>query len=586
MRQLEVHLLTRPRNRQRVLPWLALFGALQSPAFAQQRPDAGTLQPQQQQLPTLPPTGAPEVKSPAVKRAYLGGDIKLTPADVRFSGNTLIGSDELKAVVAGIVGKEVDLNRLVDAADAVRRVYAAKGYILTDVYLPEQQFATSGGTVEFAVVEARIGKVGVRVAAGSGIGEAYASAIANTYLASGDLVSQYLIDRPVLLLRDLPGTDAEASVSPGGRTGEVDVVISVSPRGKGLEPSVSLDNMGARSSGPIRVAGNLNINNPLTAGDALTLRLQEADLSGNSLMRVAYSFAAGGLGTKFNASYTGSEYKLGQQFASLGASGSGVVSSLGIVQPIVRGRLGNLFVSLGYDDKKLKDKNAQAGTDLSKSIALTRLSLLGNRSDGLFAGGTTSGALTFSSGRLSMDPKSLSLDEGIPVAFGARTAGTFDKVGIEVQRAQYLSAASSLLINLAAQTASKNLASAEKFSLGGPQGVRGYPVGEGIGDEGNLVSVEYRYLTGWPLFGQVVTLSAFYDSGSVKRDRVRNASTLNAVTTANTVSLSAAGIGALLGREGDFVFTVHLASRTSNQLPTTGDPDERLRVWAQFQKWF
>jgi hemolysin activation/secretion protein len=43
------------------------------------------------------------------------------------------------------------------------------------------------------------------------------------------------------------------------------------------------------------------------------------------------------------------------------------------------------------------------------------------------------------------------------------------------------------------QLASKNMASAEKMALDVPTGTRAYPVGEGIGDTGQLLNIEYRY---------------------------------------------------------------------------------------------
>ena len=46
----------------------------------------------------------------------------------------------------------------------------------------------------------------------------------------------------------------------------------------------------------------------------------------------------------------------------------------------------------------------------------------------------------------------------------------------------------SVLLALIGQQASKNLASAEKMSLGGPNGVRAYPVGEATGDSGLLIT--------------------------------------------------------------------------------------------------
>jgi hemolysin activation/secretion protein len=49
-----------------------------------------------------------------------------------------------------------------------------------------------------------------------------------------------------------------------------------------------------------------------------------------------------------------------------------------------------------------------------------------------------------------------------------------------------------LMISGGAQWSSDNLAVGEQFSLGGPDSVRGYPVGEALGDHGYRLSAELR----------------------------------------------------------------------------------------------
>jgi hemolysin activation/secretion protein len=565
---------------------MVALAAIPSVVSAQTPPDSGSLQPQPQILPTLPKPGSPDVKLPQFKRPYMGGSIKVKPSGFRFTGNTLISSDELQSVVAALVGKEADFNGLANAADLLKKHYIGKGYLLTDVYFPVQAFTAEGGVVEFAIVEARIGKVTVTVAEGSAVSQSFAQALAENYLGVGEPISEYLLERPVLLLRDMPATDAEATVVPGSASGEADVLITVSRRGSLFEPSVFFDNMGSKSAGEYRVAGNISVNGPLGIGDTLTAGVQTADRSGNNLGRVGYGFAVGRYGTKVTTSYTESNYRLGKQFENLGASGKGQVASLGLVHPLIRGRLTNVFMALSYDDKTLNDDVIQTATHSRKRVKLGRLALLGNHSDLLLDGGTSSFALTLASGKVSMDDASLAFDIGTPAAYGARSVGDFSKYNVELQRVQYLSGASSLLLSLSGQQASKNLTSAEKFNIGGPQGVRAYPVGEGIGDDGVLASVEYRYITGFRLLGEAVSLTCFYDYGRIRRDHVRNATTLNASNTPNSETLDSYGVGALIGREGSYILTVALAARAGGPLPTTGDPDSRVRGWLMFQKRF
>ncbi|MCD8565793.1 MAG: hypothetical protein LRY53_09230 [Burkholderiaceae bacterium] len=72
----------------------------------------------------------------------------------------------------------------------------------------------------------------------------------------------------------------------------------------------------------------------------------------------------------------------------------------------------------------------------------------------------------------------------------------------------------SLWLSFSGQWASQNLDSSQKFSLGGPQGVRAYPVYEGTGDQGWLGTVEAR----WDFY-QGAQASVFYDIGWIQQNK-------------------------------------------------------------------
>lgn len=566
---------------------LAAITATSLPVLAQQAPaDSGRTQDTQRQIPTLPQPGAPNVETQSVRRAFTGGDLKVTPSGFRFSGNTSIPEAELQAVIANFVGKEANFNDLADAAALLRKHYEDKGFVLTDVYFPEQEFNVSGGVVEFAVIEARVGSVVVKVAEGSGVSQAFASALTQSYLPTGAPITQYLLDRPVLLLRDMAATEAEAVVVPGTKPGEADIEITVTRRGAKYEAYVSADNMGGYSSGEYRFAVGGSLIAPLGMGDLLSARVQTSDKSGNTLYRLSYGLRAGSLGTSVNASYTESAYSLGPPFEALGSSGKAKVAALSAIHPMVRGRFTNVFALVAFDDKTFNDDITQFGNFSGKHVKMGRVGLLGNHSDPILGGGTTSFSATVSAGNLTLDDKTAVQDIGVAPNFGPRTAGNFQKLNLELQRVQFLSDRSSVLMSLLGQLVSKNLTSGEKFSLGGPQGVRGYPVGEGVGDEGVLATVEYRYQTGLQIFEEALTLTTFYDYGRIRRDKIRDSQTLNSVQSANSLSLDSFGVGMLLGREGNFVFTGALAGRIGGPLPTSGAPDSRVRGWLLLQKWF
>ena len=108
---------------------------------------------------------------------------------------------------------------------------------------------------------------------------------------------------------------------------------------------------------------------------------------------------------------------------------------------------------------------------------------------------------------------------------------------------QKLPGAFSLLARVSGQWASKNLDTSESFSLGGPYGVRGWPVGEGRGDAGLTGTVELRHnIALKPPLG-TFQLSAFVDHGRVwLNKRTYGLPQFNACAC-NSYSLSSAGAG-------------------------------------------
>ena len=72
------------------------------------------------------------------------------------------------------------------------------------------------------------------------------------------------------------------------------------------------------------------------------------------------------------------------------------------------------------------------------------------------------------------------------------------------------------VLNATAQLASKNLDSSQQFYLGGPTGVRAYPVGQGAGSQGALLQLELhqQVLDQSPV--GAISAYGFYDLGGVQ----------------------------------------------------------------------
>ena len=563
---------------------LGASAALSVPALAQARvdvrPDAGTLLEPQGSLPRLPSRNEPLPElTPPRAVAPVAGTARITPAAFSFSGNSVFSGEALSALLSNRLHRPTDLTGLTEAANAVSALYRQNGYLLTQAYLPEQAFPAEGGTVAITIIEARIGRVTVRVE-GDGISKTFAEELVNSQLRPGDAVTEYALDKPVLLLRDLAGYDAGATVEPGSNLGLADVLVTVQGKGPRADGSVSVDNHGARAAGAARAVLSANLNNLLGRGDVLAVSVQQNDQAGSALYRAGYTVPVGAGGTRVGVSVVRLDYALGRQFEPLGASGRADIVGLSLSHPLLRGRSSNLYGLLSAEQKKLVDETRTPALKSERDITALKLGLAGNFIDGLAGGNSlNSYAVNATFGRLTLNADDQALDDGLG---GLRTAGGFSKLNLEFQRAQFFEAAYSIHLAAQVQLASKNLSSAEKMVLGGPGGVRGYPVGEGVGDAGFLLNLEPRYQLAPTIGGEPLTLLAFYDYGRVRFNQ--NGPTVPGNT--NALSLGSAGLGATLGRSGKFLVKTYLAWRTTAVLPSTGDPDRSPRAWLSLQTWF
>lgn len=562
-------------------------------ARAQQRPDAGTTLQQTPRgaLQAPPSSSDAQVVIPRAKRALSVTDEKawaekVLVNDVRISGNTIFDSQTLAAQLGDIKGKQIELGKLVDAIDAIRKYYVEAGYLLTDVYLPVQNLPQSGAILEIEVVEARIGKVNVKVGPDSGITQARAQNLVASGLRSGAAIRQYEIERVVYLLKDLPGVEASAVLTAGANVGEADVTIEVmSTGGKRVNTSVIADNMGARSTGQLRATALVDVNNPFGIGDQLSIRGQLTDRSGNGLFRVGYTLPVSGP-TKLNLSLASTKYKLGAPFDLLGAEGRAEVASATIIHPLIRGRLNNLVGIAGLDYKSLRDDTTSIGQSVGQRVRTARLGLLGSATDAgspeaLLAGrgGNTIYSLVGTFGHATLNPATIIDLEN--------TRGAFTKLNFDVQRVQFLSNAFSLLGNLSGQFSSKNLRGVERVSYGGPSGVRGYGVPSGTADEGLLATIELRYKLPTVVWGSPVTVSTFYDVATIRARR----SPLAGATIPNTATFDSIGFGLRVGTEGKMTASMQIAQRIGGPYPIGPDgpsleSERRPQAWFTFQYWF
>ena len=263
---------------------------------------------------------------------------------------------------------------------------------------------------------------------------------------------------------------------------------------------LGFDNYGNRYTGYNRIRFDYASASKFSLDDLIQFGIvqSEDDLF---LFNLGYSrpISFEGYGISLNVGYA--DYGVGRELAAAGLSGESKTITLQIYNQLVRTNVRNVKLFAGFEFKELSDRLFNANSEkenVSVPIGLffdIRNSKFGNN------------AVTYGSARLKIG--SISFNQTAALNDIYRIEGNFFKFMLDVTHIQALSTALRFNMRLSLQETGTNLDSSEDFLLGGPYGVRAYPLGEAPGDRGYLVQVQ---LEGQTKFGKPYL---FYDFGSV-----------------------------------------------------------------------
>lgn len=530
-------------------------------AFAQVRPDAGGVARDVAPIEALP---APSNHS--LLALPKDTDTEAVPQDgaripvrrVRVTGAELYPPQVLEALVSGLNDGERTLADLWRGATRITHFYRDHGWILAHAYVPAQSI--KNGDVEIRVEEGTLSNVHV-------VNDPHSrlrSSVIDAHLAAierGAPLNQPEVDRALLLLSDLSGASLNANLTAGAHLGqtELDVRNAATPL---ISGELSADNYGSRYTGNARVGGSLSLNSPFGYGEQFTAHLLASD-SNLYYGRLAGQMPVGNAGLSTGVSLTHTQYLLGSDFAALGARGRADIAQWNLAYAVVRSVPVNVIGQFTSEYRDLFDEVGATSSDTHKHAFHQSFNLLFSGKDELLASANTQAALRLGTGTLTI----LSQPAAAIDAAGAQSTGRYGTLNLDLQRNQRLSSRWSLLLSAHAQLASRNLDSYQKFTLGGPGGVRAYPAGEGTGDEGWLTSVELSYKV-----DTMVIPSVFYDLGGV---------TINKhpyLDGANSRVLRGYGVG-VHGSRGTLAWSISLAFRGAQH--AQAEPDSPMRGWVQ-----
>lgn len=550
--------------------------ALALPAQAQV--DAGQLlREAQQQQQRQAPQRVPAAKASDARPAVSGPTVIVKT--FRIEGVRRYDEANLQAALAPLKDQPLDFGGLQRAADQVAEFYRRDGWH-AGAFLPQQDL--KDGVLRIVVVESSLGRVKLQGA--EQLRANTPRAPVERYLARavqpGQPLNLEALARATAVANELPGARVSTVLAAGEQPGQTDVLLRIDPRPQ-WAGSLSADNQDSASTGTAKVTAIVSLVSPLALGEVFDIIASKSQ--GKRFGRLSASMPVGTDGWRVSVAASALDYRLVGDAAVTAGSGApngakGSASTFGATAsyPLKRGESLNASLIVGADHRTTKNETL-LGVTSDKRVDSGSLTLQADRTDGWMGGGASSASLVLTHGRLDISrvAADLSADQ-----IGPRTQGSFTKWNLTASRLQRVTDEHLLYAGINAQFSPGNLDAGEKFSLGGPQGVRAYPLLEASGDDGVVATVAWRWILNGVLPGQF-RLEAFVDAGWIRRTKTPYAG----AQLPNEYQLQGAGLGADWSPMPQLRLSAQVADRIGGNpgaLPNGRDGDgtrRRPRAW-------
>jgi hemolysin activation/secretion protein len=207
----------------------------------------------------------PPVSVDRPRPAEADADISFEVKKVIVDGSKVIEPEAIRAAVRPIVGRTVSYKDVLRVVEALNQLYRDKK-IVGIAFLPPQKVID--GVLRISMLDSRLGKVEVEGARSTDTG------FVASFVKSepGGIVSIEALSRDVERLRATTDLGASMDLKPGAKTGEVDARLTITePDRPNFVASAGTDNFGAYSTGKLRGFAGLSVLSLTGRRDSLNL---------------------------------------------------------------------------------------------------------------------------------------------------------------------------------------------------------------------------------------------------------------------------------------------------------------------------
>jgi hemolysin activation/secretion protein len=426
----------------------------------------------------------------------------VTLKNIQFTGVTILGDMELKGIVEPFLNTPVTYEQMLEIGMVVESYYRKNNYLARAILPPQDM---TDGVLTVDVIESVFSKIEIEQELEDlPKTQAHVTALIDNQQKTDNPLNTKSLDRALALANDIPGISIQGALRQGRDAGETELILKLY-RGRTRQTELTVDNGGSRSTGTTRLMAVLNWFNPNDLADLLNV--VAVHTQGSDYVRMAYSLPIGLDGWRMGVNMSAMNYEvvLGEQ-GIVGAVGRAVTQGLEWVYPLLRADDRSATVTLTADTKKFENTSAQGllMSDYAAKVMTAQVS--GFYRDLNPGGGSGTYSAQLIHGGINLDGSLSQQTDATTI----HTEGIFNKIRLNGTWQQSITAKTSAFVSYTGQLSDKNLDSSEKMQLGGMNGVRAYPTGEGSGSDAQMIQLEVRHQ-----LDNGINMATFYDWGQV-----------------------------------------------------------------------
>lgn len=400
--------------------------------------------------------------------------------DVKVTGATIFKAEDFRPLYEQFLDKTVSWQDITDITEKIKSQYKKKGYLTTNVYIPEQDVVE--GKVQINILEGTVGEV--KVEGNRWFSERLIKKF--FHAKKNELLNVFTLSRDLLRLNQNSDLEVRTVIGAGKDPGSSDITLKVKEKYP-HHVGGAFDNQGSRLSGKLRTSVSARSTNLTGHNDSLFVNTTMSAMSRGNF--ASYSCPIDTYGMKMGIDFVNFDTKLGKEY-----KGFGIVSNTQVYTPKISGEIYlsedfQASAATGMEIKSTK-KWVMGEKSTDDQLRIPYASLDFSKLDSLFGGGQTSLTSNFA---FSTDSFLGASRHNHGSASRDGTGGFFFKYEQTLRRVQRMPFDSYLSLRAQFQNSTHTLPSSETMQFGGESYTRGYPEGDYSADYGANLNMDWVF---------------------------------------------------------------------------------------------